>query len=77
MGVGNGPKVEAFDSLFGSIDAANKLSYNGSSITNTLTKAATTFTGVTFDGTNYYIGVGAATGGSNDNHILKSMKLTF
>ena len=48
MGVGNGPKVEAFDSLFGSIDAANKLSYNGSTITNTLTKASASFTGVTF-----------------------------
>lgn len=36
-----------------------------------------TFTGFTFDSTNYYIGFGAATGGSNDNHILKSMKLTF
>jgi len=36
-----------------------------------------TFTGVTFDSSNYYIGVGAATGGSTDNHILKSMNLTF
>ena len=36
-----------------------------------------TFTGVTFDSTSYYIGFGAATGGSTDNHILKSMKLTF
>ena len=36
-----------------------------------------TFTGVTFDSTSYYIGIGAATGGSTDNHILKSMKLTF
>ena len=36
-----------------------------------------TFTGVTFDSTNYYIGFGAATGGSTDIHTLKSMKLTF
>ena len=36
-----------------------------------------TFTSVTFDSTNYYIGFGAATGGSVDNHILKSMKLSF
>lgn len=36
-----------------------------------------TFNGVTFDSTNYYLGFGAATGGSNDNHILKSMKLSF
>jgi hypothetical protein len=36
-----------------------------------------TFTSFTFDGGNYYIGFGAATGGSVDNHILKSMKLTF
>jgi hypothetical protein len=36
-----------------------------------------TFTGVTFDSGNYYIGFGAATGGSVENHILKSMNLTF
>ena len=36
-----------------------------------------TFTSFTFDSGTYYIGFGAATGGSNDNHILKSMKLTF
>ena len=36
-----------------------------------------TFNGVTFDSTNYYLGFGAATGGSVENHILKSMKLTF
>ena len=36
-----------------------------------------TFTGVTFDSSNYYLGFGAATGGSNDYHILKSMNLTF
>ena len=36
-----------------------------------------TFNSVTFDSTNYYLGFGAATGGSVENHILKSMKLTF
>lgn len=36
-----------------------------------------TFNSVTFDSTNYYLGFGAATGGSVDNHILKSMNLTF
>ena len=34
-------------------------------------------TGFSFDPTNYYIGFGAATGGSTSNHILRSMKLTF
>ena len=36
-----------------------------------------TFTSVTFDSGNYYLGFGAANGGSNDNHILKSMSLSF
>ena len=34
-------------------------------------------TGFTFGATSYYIGFGAATGGANANHILRSMKLTF
>jgi hypothetical protein len=34
-------------------------------------------TGFTFGATSYYIGFGAATGGANSNHILRSMKLTF
>ena len=34
-------------------------------------------TGFSFDSTSYYIGFGAATGGANSNHILRSMKLTF
>lgn len=34
-------------------------------------------TGFIFDATSYYIGFGAATGGANSNHILRSMKLTF
>jgi hypothetical protein len=35
------------------------------------------YTSFTFDSSNYYIGFGAATGGSTDNHILKSFRLTF
>lgn len=34
-------------------------------------------TGFLFDSTPYYIGFGAATGGANADHILRSMKLTF
>ena len=33
--------------------------------------------GFLFNATPYYIGFGAATGGATDNHILKSMTLTF
>jgi hypothetical protein len=36
-----------------------------------------TFTGFSFNSSSYYIGLGAATGGANENHILRSMKLTF
>ena len=36
-----------------------------------------TLTGFSFDATSYFIGFGAATGGANENHILRSMKLTF
>jgi len=41
--------------------------------------ASVTFslTGFSFGATSYYIGFGAATGGANANHILRSMKLTF
>jgi len=62
------------------------LDYNHSTSTATLyystlnTKPETpqhTFNSFTFDSNSYYIGFGAATGGSTDNHILKSMKLTF
>jgi hypothetical protein len=35
------------------------------------------YTSFTFDSNDYYIGFGAAIGGSTDNHILKSMTLTF
>ena len=46
----------------------------------TATKPASanfTLTGFSFGSTSYYIGFGAATGGANENHILRSMKLTF
>lgn len=36
-----------------------------------------TLTGLSFDAASYYIGFGAATGGATENHILRSMKLTF
>jgi hypothetical protein len=36
-----------------------------------------TLTGFLFDASSYYIGFGAATGGANENNILRSMKLTF
>lgn len=36
-----------------------------------------TFASVTFDDGSYFFGIGAACGGSNDYHILKSMRLTF
>jgi hypothetical protein len=39
--------------------------------------ASYSLTGFVFDATSYYIGFGAATGGLNANHILRSMKLTF
>lgn len=48
------------------------------STTNTKPASANfTLTGFSFDSTAYYIGFGAATGGSTENHILRSMKLTF
>jgi hypothetical protein len=34
-------------------------------------------TGMVFNSTAYYIGFGAATGGANENHILRSWKLVF
>ena len=46
MGVGNGPRIEGFDSLFGSIDAANIRSVSGATITNTLTGNTATSTGI-------------------------------
>jgi hypothetical protein len=62
MGVGNGPKIEGFDSLFGSIDAANIRSISGSTITNTFTGNNTLSTGVTIvsSGGASYINFGGA-----------------
>lgn len=39
--------------------------------------AAHTFSSFVFNSNEYYFGVGAATGGSTDNHILKSLSLSF
>jgi hypothetical protein len=39
--------------------------------------ASFTLNSFSFGATSYYIGFGAATGGANENHILRSMKLTF
>jgi PA14 domain/Bacterial lectin len=36
-----------------------------------------TFSSFTFDGNPYYMGFGAATGGTNDNHMLKAWSLTI
>ena len=36
-----------------------------------------TLNGFSFNSGNYYIGFGGATGGATENHILRSMKLTF
>ena len=49
-------------------------------ISATSTKPAThlnEFTGITFPASNYHVGISAATGGSYDNHILKSWSLTL
>ncbi len=39
--------------------------------------ASFTLSSFSFGATSYYLGFGAATGGANENHILRSMKLTF
>lgn len=36
-----------------------------------------TYTSISFSSTQYYIGIGAAYGGFNDDHILKAMSLEF
>ena len=46
MGVGNGPRIEGFDSLFGSVDAANIRSISGSTIKNSLSGNTATSTGI-------------------------------
>jgi hypothetical protein len=70
MGVGNGPKLEGFDSLFGSVDAANIRSVSGATITNILTGNNTLSTGVSIvqaSGASYisFGGAGIVTSFSN------------
>ncbi len=70
MGVGNGPKLEGVDSLFGSIDAANIRSVSGATITNILTGNNTLSTGVSIvqaSGASYisFGGAGIVTSFSN------------
>jgi hypothetical protein len=70
MGVGNGPKIEGFDSLFGSIDAANLRSVSGSTIKNTLSGNTATSTGISIvnsSGASYisFGGAGIVTSFSN------------
>jgi hypothetical protein len=70
MGVGNGPKIEGFDSLFGSIDAANIRSVSGSTIINTFSGNTATSTGISIvnsSGASYisFGGAGIVTSFSN------------
>jgi hypothetical protein len=70
MGVGNGPKIEGFDSLFGSIDAANIRSVSGSTIKNTLSGNTAISTGISIvnsSGASYisFGGAGIVTSFSN------------
>jgi len=62
------------------------LDYNHSSgtlrmfVSSTSTKPTTPshqWTGIAFPGTAYHIGIGASTGGGNDNHILKAWSLSL
>jgi hypothetical protein len=70
MGVGNGPKIEGYDALFGSVDAANIRSVSGSTIKNTFTGNTALATGVSFvsaGGASYinFGGAGVVTSFSN------------
>jgi hypothetical protein len=70
MGVGNGPKLEGFDSLFGSVDAANIRSVSGSTVTNILTGNSTLSSGISIvqsSGASYisFGGAGIVTSFSN------------
>jgi hypothetical protein len=70
MGVGNGPKVEGFDSLFGSIDAANIRSVSGSTVKNSFSGNTATSTGISIvnsSGASYisFGGAGIVTSFSN------------
>jgi hypothetical protein len=70
MGVGNGPKIEGFDSLFGSIDAANLRSVSGSTVINSFSGNTATSTGISIvnsSGASYisFGGAGIVTSFSN------------
>lgn len=70
MGVGNGPRIEGFDSLFGSIDVANVRSVSGSNIKNSLSGNSASSTGITIvnsSGASYisFGGAGIVTSFSN------------
>lgn len=70
MGVGNGPRIEGFDSLFGSVDAANIRSISGSTIKNSFSGNTATSTGITIvnsSGASYisFGGAGIVTSFSN------------
>ena len=72
MGVGNGPKIEGFDSLFGSVDAANVRSVSGSNIVNTVTGNTASATGITIINNSgassiSFLGAGIITSFSNTN----------
>jgi hypothetical protein len=70
MGVGNGPKIEGFDSIFGSVDAANIRSVSGSTVTNSFTGNNTLSSGISIvqaSGASYisFGGAGIVTSFSN------------
>jgi len=70
MGVGNGPKIEGFDSLFGSVDAANIRSVSGSTVKNSFTGNNTLSSGISIvqaSGASYisFGGAGIVTSFSN------------
>lgn len=70
MGVGNGPKLEGFDSLFGSVDAANIRSVTGSTVKNSFTGNNTLSSGISIvqaSGASYisFGGAGIVTSFSN------------
>lgn len=70
MGVGNGPRIEGFDSLFGSVDAVNIRSISGSTIKNSVSGNTATSTGISIvnsSGASYisFGGAGIVTSFSN------------
>ncbi len=70
MGVGNGPRIEGVDSIFGAVDAANIRSATGSTITNIFTGNNTLSSGISIvqaSGASYisFGGAGIVTSFSN------------